>query len=154
MRFSCSSKTVRVVMVALNRRDFAPLASKEISGIEQLRGKVIGGYTAQGTVNLVLTEPPRGKGLRTDEYKILNVETARARRSGAEMFPPLWLTVSKRFVSRSKDFTCYRGQPTKSRFPNPDVARRSPLSKRSATSCRPHSGDAKTARSSTVKTKT
>ncbi len=69
---------VRVVMVALNRPDFALVASKEISTIDQLRGKVIGGYTAQGTVNLVLTELLRRKGLRTDEYKILNVGTARA----------------------------------------------------------------------------
>jgi ABC-type nitrate/sulfonate/bicarbonate transport system substrate-binding protein len=69
---------VRVVMVALNRPDFALLASKDISSIEQLRGKVIGGYTAQGTVNLVLTELLRRKGLQTDEYKILNVGTARA----------------------------------------------------------------------------
>ena len=69
---------VRVVMVALNRPDFVLLASKEISSIEQLRGKVIGGYTAQGTVNLVLTELLRRKGLRTDDYKILNVGTGRA----------------------------------------------------------------------------
>ena len=69
---------VRVVLVALNRPDFMLVASKEISTIEQLRGKVIGGYTAQATVNIVLAELLRRKGLRPDEYKIINVGTARA----------------------------------------------------------------------------
>ncbi len=52
-------------------------AAKEITSVEQLRGKVLGGYTAQATVNVILTELLRRKGLRPDEYKILNVGTAR-----------------------------------------------------------------------------
>src|SRR4030095_12334654 len=40
---------VRVGLVALNRSDFMLVAHKEIANIEQLRGKVIGGYTPQGT---------------------------------------------------------------------------------------------------------
>jgi ABC-type nitrate/sulfonate/bicarbonate transport system substrate-binding protein len=69
---------VRVGLVALNRPDFSLVASKEIANIEQLRGKVIGGYTAQGTVNVVLTELLRRKGFRPDDYKIINAGTARA----------------------------------------------------------------------------
>jgi ABC-type nitrate/sulfonate/bicarbonate transport system substrate-binding protein len=69
---------VRVGLVALNRSDFMLMASKEISSIEQLRGKMIGGYVAQGTVNVVLTELLRRKGLRPDEYKVINAGTARA----------------------------------------------------------------------------
>jgi ABC-type nitrate/sulfonate/bicarbonate transport system substrate-binding protein len=38
---------VRVIMVGLNRPDHVLVASKEITSIEQLRGKVLGGYTAQ-----------------------------------------------------------------------------------------------------------
>jgi ABC-type nitrate/sulfonate/bicarbonate transport system substrate-binding protein len=69
---------VRVGLVALNRSDFILMVSKEISSIEQLRGKMIGGYVAQGTVNVVLTELLRRKGLRPDEYKVINAGTARA----------------------------------------------------------------------------
>jgi ABC-type nitrate/sulfonate/bicarbonate transport system substrate-binding protein len=68
---------VRVIMVGLNRPDHVLVASKEISSIEQLRGKVLGGYTAQATVNTVLIELLRKRGLKPDEYKILNVGTAR-----------------------------------------------------------------------------
>ena len=69
---------VRVGLVALNRPDFMLVASKEISNIEQLRGKVIGGYVAQGTVNVVLAELLRRKGLRPEDYKVVNAGTARA----------------------------------------------------------------------------
>src|ERR1043166_9703965 len=68
---------VRVIMVGLNRPDHVLVASKEITSIEQLRGKVLAGYTAQATVNVVLTELLRRKGLRPDEYKVVNVGTAR-----------------------------------------------------------------------------
>ena len=68
---------VRVIMVGLNRPDHVLVASKEITSIEQLRGKVLGGYTAQATVNTVLIELLRKRGLKPDEYKILNVGTAR-----------------------------------------------------------------------------
>jgi NitT/TauT family transport system substrate-binding protein len=69
---------VRVGLVALNRSDFMLVASKDISSIEQLRGKVIGGYVAQGTVNVILGELLRRKGLRPEEYKVINAGTARA----------------------------------------------------------------------------
>ncbi len=68
---------VRVIVVGLNRPDHALVANKDITSVEQLRGKVLGGYTAQATVNVILTELMRRKGLRPDEYKILNVGTAR-----------------------------------------------------------------------------
>jgi ABC-type nitrate/sulfonate/bicarbonate transport system substrate-binding protein len=54
------------------------VATKDISSIEQLKGKVIGGYTAQGTVNVVLDEMLRRKGFRPDDYKVINAGTARA----------------------------------------------------------------------------
>ena len=69
---------VRVGLVSLNRSDFILVANKEITSIEQLRGKVIGGYTPQGTVNVVLAELLRRKGLRPEEYKVVNAGTARA----------------------------------------------------------------------------
>ena len=68
---------VRVIMVGLNRPDHVLVAAKEITSIEQLRGKVLGGYTAQATVNTILIELLRRRGLKPDEYKILNVGTAR-----------------------------------------------------------------------------
>src|SRR6266545_4689575 len=68
---------VRVIMVGLNRPDHVLVASKEITSVEQLRGKVLGGYTAQATVNTILIELLRRRGLKPDEYKILNVGTAR-----------------------------------------------------------------------------
>lgn len=69
---------VRVGLVALNRSDFMLVASKEIQSIEQIKGKLVGGYTPQGTVNVILAEILRRKGLRTDDYKIINSGTARA----------------------------------------------------------------------------
>ncbi len=68
---------VRVLMVGMNRPDHVLVVSKEITSIEQLRGKVIGGYTANATVNVLLTEMLRKRGLKSDEYKILNIGTAR-----------------------------------------------------------------------------
>lgn len=68
---------VRVIMVGLNRPDHVLVAAKEITSIDQLRGKVLGGYTAQATVNTVLIELLRKRGLKPEEYKILNVGTAR-----------------------------------------------------------------------------
>jgi len=68
---------VRVIMVGLNRPDHVLVASKEITSVEQLRGKVLGGYTAQATVNTILIELLRKRGVKPDEYKILNVGTAR-----------------------------------------------------------------------------
>src|SRR6266550_6248296 len=69
---------VRVGLVSLNRSDFILVANKEITSIDQLRAKTIGGYTPQGTVNVVLAELLRRKGLRADEYKVVNAGTARA----------------------------------------------------------------------------
>ncbi|HSE86198.1 MAG TPA: ABC transporter substrate-binding protein [Candidatus Binatia bacterium] len=69
---------VRVGLVALNRSDFILVARKEIASIDQLRGKLIGGYTPQGTVNVVLGELLRRKGLPPEEYKVVNAGTARA----------------------------------------------------------------------------
>jgi ABC-type nitrate/sulfonate/bicarbonate transport system substrate-binding protein len=69
---------VRVGLVALNRPDFSLVATKDIASIEQLRGKVIGGYTPQGTVNVVLNEMLRRKGFKPDDYKVVNAGTARA----------------------------------------------------------------------------
>jgi ABC-type nitrate/sulfonate/bicarbonate transport system substrate-binding protein len=78
---------VRVGLVALNRSDFILVANKEIASIEQLRGKVIGGYTPQGTVNVVLGELLRRKGLRPEEYKVVNAGTARAAALGSGSVP-------------------------------------------------------------------
>jgi ABC-type nitrate/sulfonate/bicarbonate transport system substrate-binding protein len=69
---------VRVGLVALNRPDFSLVATKDIASIEQLKGKVIGGYTPQGTVNVVLNEMLRRKGFKPDDYKVVNAGTARA----------------------------------------------------------------------------
>src|SRR5712692_10066314 len=54
---------VRVIMVGLNRPDHVLVASKEITSVEQLRGKVLGGYTAQATVNTILIELLRKRGV-------------------------------------------------------------------------------------------
>jgi ABC-type nitrate/sulfonate/bicarbonate transport system substrate-binding protein len=77
-RAALTGVPVRVVVIAANRSDLVLLASKEITTVEQLRGKALGGYTAQASVNVILTELLRFKGLRPDEYTILNVGTARA----------------------------------------------------------------------------
>ncbi len=69
---------VRVGLVALNRPDFALVATKDITNFEQLRGRVIGAYTPQGTVNVVLHEMMRRRGFKLDDYKVVNAGTARA----------------------------------------------------------------------------
>lgn len=69
---------VRVGLVALNRPDFSLVATKDITSFEQLRGRVIGAYTPQGTVNVVLHEMMRRRGFKLDDYKVVNAGTARA----------------------------------------------------------------------------
>jgi ABC-type nitrate/sulfonate/bicarbonate transport system substrate-binding protein len=69
---------VRVGLVALNRPDFTIVATKDIANFEQLRGRVIGAYTPQGTVNVVLHEMMRRRGFKLDDYKVVNAGTARA----------------------------------------------------------------------------
>jgi ABC-type nitrate/sulfonate/bicarbonate transport system substrate-binding protein len=69
---------VRVGLVALNQPDFSLVAAKEIASFEQLKGKVIGGYTPQGTVNVVLNELMRRRGFKPEDYKVVNAGTARA----------------------------------------------------------------------------
>ena len=69
---------VRVVMVAANRSDLCVVAAKEFTSVEQLRGKTLGGYTAQASANIVLMELLRRKGLRPEDYKILNIGSTRA----------------------------------------------------------------------------
>jgi len=68
---------IRIALVGLNRPDHVVVASKEIASLEQLRGKVIAGYTGNATVNVVLVELLRRKGIKPEEYKILNVGVAR-----------------------------------------------------------------------------
>jgi ABC-type nitrate/sulfonate/bicarbonate transport system substrate-binding protein len=77
-RAALSGLPVRVGLVALNRPDFSLVAVKEIANFEQLKGKVIGGYTPQGTVNVVLNEMMRRRGFKPDDYKVINAGTARA----------------------------------------------------------------------------
>ena len=69
---------VRVVMVAMNRSDQVVVAAKEFTSVEQLRGKTLGGYTAQASANIVLIEMLRRQGLKPEDYKILNIGTNRA----------------------------------------------------------------------------
>jgi ABC-type nitrate/sulfonate/bicarbonate transport system substrate-binding protein len=69
---------VRVVMVAMNRSDQVVVAAKEFTSVEQLRGKTLGAYTAQASANIVLIEMLRRKGLKPEDYKILNIGTNRA----------------------------------------------------------------------------
>lgn len=69
---------VRVVMVAANRSDLCIVAAKEFTSIEQLRGKTFGGYTAQASANIVMIELLRRKGLKPEDYKILNIGSARS----------------------------------------------------------------------------
>lgn len=69
---------VRVAMVAMNRSDQVIVAAKEFTSLEQLRGKTFGGYTAQASANIVMIEMLRRKGLKPDDYKILNIGSNRA----------------------------------------------------------------------------
>src|SRR5437773_12091726 len=54
-RAALTGVPVRVVLVALNRSDLVLLASKDITPVEQLRGKALGGSTAPGYVNVTLS---------------------------------------------------------------------------------------------------
>ena len=90
---------VRVGLVALNRPDFMLVASKEIANIEQLRGRVIGGYVAQGTVNVILVELLRRKDCDQRTTRLLTRERHALPRSPAEISRRLWSTASKRCAS-------------------------------------------------------
>ncbi|MBM4299709.1 MAG: hypothetical protein FJ143_18360, partial [Deltaproteobacteria bacterium] len=83
---------VRVVMVAMNRSDQCVVAAKEFTSIEQLRGRTFGGYTAQASANIVLIEMLRRKGLKPDDYTILNIGTNRASALLAGQIPAAVLT--------------------------------------------------------------
>ena len=61
----CAVCRCRVGLVALNRPDFALVATKDIASFEQLRGRVIGAYAPRsGTVNVVLHEMMRRRGFK------------------------------------------------------------------------------------------
>src|SRR5258706_4876011 len=61
---------VRVALVGLNRPDHVLVASKEISSVEQLRGKVIGGFTRKATANIVFLEFLVPKSNKTEKDKV------------------------------------------------------------------------------------
>ena len=68
---------VRVVLVSANYADFVLAAAKDLTDVEQLRGKVIAGYGPETFINSMTTELLRRKGLAPDQYELLNVGGSR-----------------------------------------------------------------------------
>jgi ABC-type nitrate/sulfonate/bicarbonate transport system substrate-binding protein len=69
---------VRVVLVANDRSDWQLMGAKGIRGIEDLRGKIVGGYGPQTSISTVLVELLRRRGLEPDAYVLRDVGVARA----------------------------------------------------------------------------
>jgi ABC-type nitrate/sulfonate/bicarbonate transport system substrate-binding protein len=68
---------VRVVMISANYADFVLVAAKELTEVEQLRGKVIAGFGPETFVNSMTGELLRRRGLNPGEYEMLNVGGSR-----------------------------------------------------------------------------
>jgi ABC-type nitrate/sulfonate/bicarbonate transport system substrate-binding protein len=69
---------IRVVLVALDRSDWQLMGAKGITSVEDLRGKIVGGYGPQTSVSTVLVELLRRRGLEPDSYILRDVGVARA----------------------------------------------------------------------------
>src|SRR5258706_13182955 len=63
---------VRVALVGLNRPDHVLVASKEISSVEQLRGKVIGGFTRKTPPQIFFFVLFWRKSIKKQEKKKIN----------------------------------------------------------------------------------
>jgi NitT/TauT family transport system substrate-binding protein len=63
---------LRVILVAGARPDFLLVAAKGITDISQLKGKTVAAYAPQNSVNSVLVELFRQKGLDESSYSIVN----------------------------------------------------------------------------------
>jgi NitT/TauT family transport system substrate-binding protein len=69
---------VRVVLVALDRSDWQLMGAKGIRSVEDLRGKIVGGYGPQTSISTVLVELLRRRGLEPDSYILRDMGVARA----------------------------------------------------------------------------
>ncbi|HLG70507.1 MAG TPA: ABC transporter substrate-binding protein [Chloroflexota bacterium] len=63
---------IRIVYIAANRPGFLLVGAKGITDVSQLRGKVVAGYAPQNTVNAVLVELLRRRGLDPSQYTLVN----------------------------------------------------------------------------------
>jgi NitT/TauT family transport system substrate-binding protein len=69
---------IRVVLVANDRSDWQLMGAKGIRSVDDLRGKIVGGYGPQTSVSTVLVELLRRRGLEPDAYVLRDVGVARA----------------------------------------------------------------------------
>jgi ABC-type nitrate/sulfonate/bicarbonate transport system substrate-binding protein len=67
-----------VVLVANDRSDWQLMGAKGIQSIDDLRGKIVGGYGPQTSISTVLVELLRRRGLEPDSYVLRDVGVARA----------------------------------------------------------------------------
>jgi ABC-type nitrate/sulfonate/bicarbonate transport system substrate-binding protein len=66
------------VLVANDRSDWQLMGAKGIRSIDDLRGKIVGGYGPQTSISTVLVELLRRRGLEPDSYILRDVGVARA----------------------------------------------------------------------------
>lgn len=68
---------VRVTMISANYADFVLVGVRELTDVEQLRGKVVAGFGPETFVNSMTGELLRRRGLNPGEYEMLNVGGSR-----------------------------------------------------------------------------
>lgn len=68
---------VRVTLISANYADFVLVGAKDLTDVEQLRGKVVAGFGPETFVNSMTGELLRRRGLNPGEYEVLNVGGSR-----------------------------------------------------------------------------
>ncbi|GEM_PF-2976787 len=63
---------IRVVEVSSNQPNFLMYGAKGVTSVDQLKGKTVAAYAPGNTVNLVMVELLKRKGLDASQYTILN----------------------------------------------------------------------------------
>ena len=70
---------VRVVLIASNHPDFMILGQKNVTSLDQLKGKAIGVDAPQTTSNVMLLDLLKRKGFKTTDYQTLTATNDQAR---------------------------------------------------------------------------
>jgi ABC-type nitrate/sulfonate/bicarbonate transport system substrate-binding protein len=63
---------IRVALVASNGPDHILLGARDLTSVEQLRGKEVAGYGPQATVDTIIIELLRRRGLDTGQYTLIS----------------------------------------------------------------------------------
>jgi NitT/TauT family transport system substrate-binding protein len=84
MSAALNNVPIRVVEVSSNHPSFLLFGAKGLTSVEQLKGKVVAAYAAGNTVNAVMIELLKRKGLDSGSYGIVNAGADAGRAAALE----------------------------------------------------------------------